>query len=213
MDVDLHLLPVVEFTFPDAVQKAPSPCTWGEIVSYYRGCSLQNYFTLLAKNKLMSAVKAQLDAARFKPGTKRTVADILAHHDARGVSIELSEKLGLGHLLDRQLDMLSGGEQQRLMIAAVSAREADVYIFDEPSSFLDTKQRLAAADVIRSLCAENKYVIVVEHDLALLESISDKVCCLFGEPGAWGAVTPPQVSSKAINQSLQGYFPTLNMQF
>ena len=84
VDVDLHLLPVVEFTFPDAVQNAPPPCTWGEIVSYYRGCSLQNYFTLLAKNKLMSAVKAQLDAARFKPGTKRTVADILAHHDARG---------------------------------------------------------------------------------------------------------------------------------
>lgn len=188
-------------------------CTWGDIVRHYRGCSVQNYFIQIAQDELVSAVKPQLDAARFKAGTKRTVADVLTCHDARGVSTELCQKLDLGHLLDRHVDMLSGGEQQRLMIASVAAREADVYIFDEPSSFLDTKQRLAVAEVIRSLCSEDKYVIVVEHDLTLLDAISDSVCCLFGQPGAWGAVTTPQASSTSINQFLQGYFPALNMRF
>lgn len=187
--------------------------TWEDIIKYYRGCSLQNYFVSVAMNELTSAVKPQLDASRFQRGTKRTVADVLARNDARGVIMEIAEQLDLTHLLDRQLDMLSGGEQQRLMIAAVAGREADVYIFDEPSSFLDTKQRLAASDVIRAICTEDKYVLVVEHDLTILDAISDSVCCLFGEPSAWGAVTPPQASSRAINQFLQGYFPSLNMRF
>ena len=64
-------------------------------------------------------------------------------------------------------------------------------MFDEPSSYLDVKQRLKAATTIRSLLAAIKYVIVVEHDLSVLDYLSDFICCLYGLPGAYGVVTMP----------------------
>ena len=64
-------------------------------------------------------------------------------------------------------------------------------MFDEPSSYLDVKQRLKAAVAIRDLLASDKFVIVVEHDLAVLDYLSDFVCCLYGRPGAYGVVTMP----------------------
>ena len=65
------------------------------------------------------------------------------------------------------------------------------FMFDEPSSYLDVKQRLKAAQAIRSLLAADKYVIVVEHDLSVLDYLSDFICCLYGLPGAYGVVTMP----------------------
>ena len=67
----------------------------------------------------------------------------------------------------------------------------DSFMFDEPSSYLDVKQRLKAALAIRSLLEAQKYVIVVEHDLSVLDYLSDFICCLYGMPGAYGVVTMP----------------------
>lgn len=64
-------------------------------------------------------------------------------------------------------------------------------MFDEPSSYLDVKQRLKAALAIRDLLAADSYIIVVEHDLAVLDYLSDFICCLYGLPGAYGVVTMP----------------------
>lgn len=65
------------------------------------------------------------------------------------------------------------------------------YMFDEPSSYLDVKQRLKAAEVIRSLLTPDCYVIAVEHDLSVLDYLSDFVCCLYGKPSMYGVVTMP----------------------
>jgi len=59
--------------------------------------------------------------------------------------------LDLVNVLDRQVTQLSGGELQRFAIAICAIRDADIYMFDEPSSYLDVKQRLKAGKVIRSL--------------------------------------------------------------
>uniref|UniRef100_A0A1X7SDN1 Uncharacterized protein n=1 Tax=Amphimedon queenslandica TaxID=400682 RepID=A0A1X7SDN1_AMPQE len=64
-------------------------------------------------------------------------------------------------------------------------------MFDEPSSYLDVKQRLKAASAIRQLLNEDRYVIVVEHDLSVLDYLSDFICCLYGVPGVYGVVTLP----------------------
>ena len=64
-------------------------------------------------------------------------------------------------------------------------------MFDEPSSYLDVKQRLNAAKAIRNLIHPDKFIIVVEHDLSVLDYLSDFVCCLYGVPGAYGVVTLP----------------------
>ena len=50
-------------------------------------------------------------------------------------------------MLDRNVENLSGGELQRFAIAVVAAQKADVYMIDEPSSYLDVRQRLKAAKV------------------------------------------------------------------
>jgi ATP-binding cassette subfamily E protein 1 len=64
-------------------------------------------------------------------------------------------------------------------------------MFDEPSSYLDIKQRLKAAEVIRGLLTPDCYVIAVEHDLAVLDYLSDFICCLYGKPSMYGVVTMP----------------------
>ena len=64
-------------------------------------------------------------------------------------------------------------------------------MFDEPSSYLDVKQRLNASKMIRSLLGSGIYVVVVEHDLSILDYLSDFICCLYGKPGAYGVVTMP----------------------
>lgn len=86
-------------------------------------------------------------------------------------------------------------------------------MFDEPSSYLDVKQRLNAARMIRSLAHHDNYVIVVEHDLSVLDYLSDFVCCLYGQPGGYGVVTMPFSVREGINVFLAGFVPTENMRF
>ena len=65
------------------------------------------------------------------------------------------------------------------------------YMFDEPSSYLDVKQRLNAARIIRSLLKPTNYVIAVEHDLSVADYLSDFICVLYGMPSMYGVVTMP----------------------
>lgn len=104
------------------------------------------------------------------------------------------------------------------------------YMFDEPSSYLDIKQRLKAAEVIRQLLTPANYVIAVEHDLSVLDYLSDFICCLYGKPSMYGVVTMPYsvregllklcaawskltASSTGINIFLDGFIPTENLRF
>jgi len=86
-------------------------------------------------------------------------------------------------------------------------------MFDEPSSYLDVKQRLNAARVIRKLLTPDIYVIAVEHDLSVLDYLSDFICVLYGVPGAYGVVTLPFSVREGINIFLDGFVPTENMRF
>jgi ATP-binding cassette subfamily E protein 1 len=86
-------------------------------------------------------------------------------------------------------------------------------MFDEPSSYLDVKQRMNASYIIRSLTAADNYIIVVEHDLAVLDYLSDFVCCLWGSAGAYGVVTMPFSVREGINIFLDGFVPTENLRF
>lgn len=86
-------------------------------------------------------------------------------------------------------------------------------MFDEPSSYLDVKQRLAAARTIRSLLRPDDYVIVVEHDLSVLDYLSDFICVLYGRPAVYGVVTLPASVREGINIFLDGHIPTENLRF
>jgi len=128
-----------------------------------------------------------------------------------------TEGLELTHLMDRDIRVLSGGELQRFAIAVVSVQISDVYMFDEPSSYLDVKQRLTAAGMIRQILeaggGDRRYVLVVEHDLAVLDYLSDFVCVLYGSAGAYGVVTMPLSVRVGINAFLSGFLPSENLRF
>ncbi|KJH39688.1 hypothetical protein DICVIV_14427 [Dictyocaulus viviparus] len=86
-------------------------------------------------------------------------------------------------------------------------------MLDEPSSYLDVKQRLRAASLIRDMISSTTYVIVVEHDLAVLDYSSDFICCLYGVPGVYGVVTLPSGVREGFNMFLDGFIRTENMRF
>ncbi|KAL6285166.1 hypothetical protein ACE6H2_009556 [Prunus campanulata] len=190
-----------------------NPPDWQEILAYFRGSELQSYFIHLLEDKLKAIIKPQdvEDIQRQYDG--KSVREVLEQIDERGMKEELCVDLELNNVLDSNIGYLSGGELQRFAIAVVAMQNADLYIFDEPSSFLDVKQRLKAAKVIRSLIRPDSYVIVVEHDLSVLDYLSDHICCLYGKPRAYGVVTLPFSVREGINIFLSGFIPTENLRF
>ncbi|MBE6526085.1 MAG: ribosome biogenesis/translation initiation ATPase RLI, partial [Thermoplasmata archaeon] len=140
------------------------------------------------------------------------VRDLLDKVQERMTTEEAAEKLDLTEVLDRDLTKLSGGELQRLAVAATLMKDADVYFFDEPSSYLDIYQRVRVARLIKELSAD-KQVIVIEHDLALLDFLADNVNIVYGSEGAYGVFTLPRQVRTAINVYLDGYLPEENIRF
>ena len=188
------------------------PPLWPEIISYFRGSELQSYFTKINECQLKATMKPQF-VDKIPKSVRGRVGEIIDRVDEAKIGKEMAEALDLSHLLDRNIEDLSGGELQRFAICVTCVSNASVYIFDEPTSYLDVKQRIKAAHVIRSLLADSNYVIVVEHDLSILDYLSDFVCCLWGTPGAYGVVTTPFTVREGINIFLEGFIPTENMRF
>jgi ATP-binding cassette subfamily E protein 1 len=121
--------------------------------------------------------------------------------------------LELDKIMDSYVVSLSGGELQRLVCASILLSKSDVYIFDEPTNFLDVRQRLNISNLIKSLQTPTNYIIVIEHDLAILDYLSDYVCIMYGKPSAYGVVSKPLSTSNAINIYFDGYIPAENMRF
>ncbi|KAJ9531533.1 hypothetical protein QJQ45_014996, partial [Haematococcus lacustris] len=189
-----------------------SPPDWQEILTYFRGSELQNYFTRVLEDNLKAIIKPQY-VDHIPKAVRGNVDQVLEEKDQRKVKATLLEELDLAQVCDRNVENLSGGELQRFAIAVVAAQEANVYMIDEPSSYLDVRQRLKAAKVIRDLLDVDKFVIVVEHDLSVLDYLSDFICCLYGKPGAYGVVTLPFGVREGINIFLAGFVPTENLRF
>jgi ATP-binding cassette subfamily E protein 1 len=144
---------------------------------------------------------------------KGKVRDLLKKVDERQQFDRVVEELHLAPILDRNLDQLSGGELQKIAIAATALKDADVYFIDEPSSFLDIEQRLGASRFIRHLATDDKSVIVVEHDLVLLDYLSDKVHLMYGTPSVYGIVSQVKNNREGINEYLAGYSQKENYRF
>jgi len=189
-----------------------SPPDWTEILAYFRGSELQNYFTKILEDDLKAVIKPQY-VDQIPKAVKGSVQQLLDKKDEMKKQDEVGELLELTKVKGRNVADLSGGELQRFAIAMVCIQAADIFMFDEPSSYLDVKQRLNAAMAIRNLIHPDKYIIVVEHDLSVLDYLSDFVCCLYGVPGAYGVVTMPSSVREGINIFLDGFIPTENLRF
>lgn len=189
-----------------------SPPEWEDILKHFRGSEHQAYFQRLLDEKLRVLLKPQY-VDKIPKTTKGTVGELMLKGNDRGMLEHFMSVLELGHLNDRSLDKLSGGELQRFAIGILCMQNATVYMFDEPSSYLDVRQRITAAGVIRSMLTDTNYVIVVEHDLSVLDFMSDFVCVLYGAPGIYGVVTMPYGVREGINIFLDGFVPTENLRF
>ncbi|KAM5191298.1 ATP-binding cassette sub-family E member 1 [Mantella aurantiaca] len=192
--------------------KYDDPPDWQEILTYFRGSELQNYFTKILEDDLKAIIKPQY-VDQIPKAAKGPVGTILDRKDETRTQTIVCKQLDLTHLRDRNVEDLSGGELQRFACAVVCIQKADIFMFDEPSSYLDVKQRLKAAITIRSLINPDRYIIVVEHDLSVLDYLSDFICCLYGVPSAYGVVTMPFSVREGINIFLDGYVPTENLRF
>ncbi|CAI7617755.1 unnamed protein product [Penicillium viridicatum] len=192
-----------------------NPPDWEEILKYFRGSDLQNYFTKILEDNLKAVVKPQYvdQIPRAVKGPIQQVQQLISARAALGNEEDIMDVLELRQVAHRDIGHLSGGELQRFAIGLVCVQKADVYMFDEPSSYLDVKQRLAAARTIRSLLRPDDYVIVVEHDLSVLDYLSDFICVLYGRPAVYGVVTLPSSVREGINIFLDGHIPTENLRF
>lgn len=188
------------------------PPDWDKIITHYRGSSLQDYFQKMSGGKLRVSSKPQY-VDKIPKVVSGNVGELLEKVDERGTLNDVAERLELKQLWNRPLEVLSGGELQRVAVAATMCREADVYLIDEPSSYLDVKQRLEVAKAIRSLKNAQKTVVVAEHDLAIIDYLSDQICVFYGEPGVYGVVSNVHGVRTGINIYLQGYIPDENMRF
>lgn len=186
-----------------------------EIISRFKGNELQKYLNSLYLNKFKIAYKPQHIYDTIECDNQTTIRRFLSN------SYDLSDEyfknviktLELDIIIDSPISVLSGGELQRLVCANVLLQKADVYIFDEFTNFLDITQRLNVAELIKQLISCDKYIIVVEHDLSILDYLADYICIIYGEQGAYGVVSNPIATSEAINIYFDGYIPSENIRF
>jgi ATP-binding cassette, sub-family E, member 1 len=185
---------------------------WDEILKNFQGTELKPHFEKISLGKLRTSIKPQM-VQLIPKAFKGTARELLSKYDERGMINSVIDQLSLNKSLDRSISELSGGELQRLAVAITVNRDADYYFFDEPSSYNDIYQRLAVAKTIKQLAIDGKSVMVVEHDLTLLDYLSDYIHILYGEPGAYGIAAPIQGTRIGINSFLDGFIPAENIRF
>ena len=188
-----------------------NPATKEEVLQYYAGTEMAEYLRAVYEGRIKTAIKPQY-VDKLPLQVKGVVRDLLDKIQERMTVEEAAKEFELEEVLDRELSKLSGGELQRLALAATMMKDVDVYFFDEPSSYLDIYQRVKMARQIKKL-SETKQVVVIEHDLAILDFLADSVNVVYGTEGAYGVFTLARQVRTAINVYLDGYLPEENIRF
>jgi len=186
--------------------------SYKELATKYRGTEAQVFFEKLDKGEIKAAYKPQ-QVDLIPEQFQGTVRELLKTVDEKDAIEEYAEKLDLTMFLDRKVEHLSGGELQRVAIAATVLKKANLYLFDEPTSYLDIKQRLKVSKFISELADEDTAVLVIEHDLIILDAMTDLVHLMYGKSGAFGVVSQLHSTKAGINMYLSGYLPHENIRF
>ncbi|MFB1005863.1 MAG: ribosome biogenesis/translation initiation ATPase RLI [Candidatus Poseidoniaceae archaeon] len=189
--------------------KNPPP-DWEDVITMFPRGELRDYLGLVSEGEVTISVKPQ-HIDKLPKVFDGVVRELLERVDDRNEIDTLSEQLGITHILERKLGVLSGGELQRVAICATLLKEADIYFFDEPSSYLDIYERMRMVLILQALAEKGKRVLVVEHDLAILDVLCDLVHIVYGEKGAYGIFTPSRSTRTAINAYLDGFLAEENV--
>jgi len=191
--------------------RTADPPDFEAVMDAYRGTELQDYLAALRDGDVTVARKPQyVDKIpdTFSGNTRQLIEGV----DERGVADDIVERLDIAPVIDQDIDTLSGGELQRVALAATLVRDADFYFLDEITPYLDIGQRVTAARLVRELAEEeDRSMLVVEHDLAVLDLLADTIHVAYGRPSAFGVVTDPKSTKNGINEYLKGYLDNENM--
>ncbi|MFW9813438.1 MAG: ribosome biogenesis/translation initiation ATPase RLI [Candidatus Thorarchaeota archaeon] len=200
---------------PPNLGRVEDPPEWDEIIREFRGSELQPFFEKIQAGSLVPILKPQniTDLPKVKDLADKPISDLLEASDSSGRLKDLKKDMSLEEIWDRPIKFLSGGELQRVAVTAAIIREGDTYFFDEPTAYLDVRERLRMARAIRNLSALGKTIVVVEHDLSILDYVSDLVCMFYGNPGVYGIVSHPHSTRVGVNIFLDGFIPDENMRF
>jgi cobalt/nickel transport system ATP-binding protein len=88
------------------------------------------------------------------------------------------DRLGIAHLRDRAPYRLSGGEKRKVSIASVLSIEPEILLFDEPTSDLDPRSRRMVVDLLKSMSAEGRTIIVATHDVNAVPDFAKRIVVL-----------------------------------
>lgn len=182
-----------------------------KLLAYFKGTEAQQFFTKQHAGEITVAYKPQA-VDQIPQQFSGTVKALLQQVDERKMLSEIAQQLDLVPFLDSNLADLSGGELQRVAIAATVLKKANVYFFDEPTSYLDIKQRIRVAQFLKGLANAQTAVLVIEHDLVVLDYLADLVQIMYGEPGAYGIVSQLKAARVGMNAYLAGHLREENMQ-
>ena len=161
------------------------------------------------KGKLESQVKVSYKPQYLKPDFGGTVLELfltkLGNSFKSGFfNSEIAHPLNLKPLMDNDVDSLSGGELQRVAIALCLTMEADIYLIDEPSAYLDSSQRMVAARTIRRVMEKSgKSALIVDHDVYFIDLVSDSLMVFAGEPSKRGSGEGPFMLREGMNRFLK----------
>jgi ATP-binding cassette, sub-family E, member 1 len=183
-----------------------------ELAKRFKGTEAQIFFEKLANKEIKVAVKPQ-QVDMIPKSFNGKVSELLRKVDEKQGFDDVVLRLNLKNILDRDLSQLSGGELQRVAIAATFLKKANFYLFDEPTSYLDIFQRVEVSKFIKNLADENTAVMVIEHDLIILDYMCDLIHIIYGEEGGFGVSSLPKSVKSGINVYLEGYLKEENMRF
>lgn len=180
------------------------------VIEKYSNSILGDYFKSVYSGEKKVVLKSQF-VDQIPKVAKGTIGEILSRSDSQGNLDRIIEQLGLGNSIDKDVKSASGGELQKLAMGVALLKDGDILLVDEVSSYLDISERLRVAKILTDLAAKGKTIFVVEHDLAILDWISDQIHLVYGSPGVYGVIVQQKSPNKAINQFLEGYLKEENV--
>ena len=183
-----------------------------EVINYFKGTETQKFLEKLHKGEISLSYKPQ-QVDLIPKQFSGTVRELLNKVDESIQIEEISDKLQLNNFLDTEINKISGGELQRVAIAAAVLKKANLFLFDEPSSYLDIKQRVNISKFIRTLTNDETSVMVIEHDLIILDYMTDSLNIMYGQQGAYGIVSGIKSAREGINAFLEGFLREENIRF
>jgi len=182
--------------------------SWDGVIEKFKGREIQNYLLALKSGRVRVSFKPQ--EVDLLARSDKTILELGKESNCNMDKLnELADKMALPDL-NRKLSELSGGELQKVAIAISLSRGADLYFMDEPSSFLDIRERLKLAKLLAGMSRDKKFMLV-EHDLVVLDYLSDWIHVLYGKPGAYGIVSTLKPARNGINEYLNGFLKAENM--